>query len=103
MVIDSGADTNCADKTLRKCLGVDKLPDAPTGLQGATGKGDDRSINKLRVVTMDNEITVLESSCIENLGYNSPNSDLFWSCVKNKLGINDKKEVSKMKRHWKKQ
>ena len=39
----------------------------------ATGKGDDRSINKLRVVTMDNEVTVLESRCIENLGYNSPN------------------------------
>ena len=78
---------NCADKTLRRCLGMDKLPDAPTGLQGATGIGDDRSINNLRVVTMDNEVTVLESRCIENLGYNSPNSDLFWSCVKNEIKL----------------
>ena len=41
---------------------------------------------------MDNEITVLESRCIENLGYNSPNSDLFWTCVKKEFGIDDKNE-----------
>ena len=67
-IIDSGADTNCSDKTLRNCLGMDRLPDDPTGLQEATGKGEDISKNRIRLVTMDNEITVMESRCIDDLG-----------------------------------
>ena len=67
-IIDSGADTNCSDKTLRNCLGMDRLPDAPTGLQGVTGRGEDTSKNRMRLVTMDNEITVMEARCIDDLG-----------------------------------
>ena len=56
---------------------MDKLPDAPTGFQGATGKEEDISKNRMRLVTMDNEITVMESRCIDDLRYNGPNSDIF--------------------------
>ena len=91
-IIDSGADTNCSNKTLRKCLGMDRLPDAPTGLQGATGKGEDILKNRMRLVTMDNEITAMEARCIYGLGYNGPNSDIFWNCVKTELSIDKETE-----------
>ena len=76
-VVDSGADMNCTDSSLRECLGTDKLPDAARGLQGATGRTNNVSTNKLRIVTMDNEVTVMEARSISELGYSGPNSDIF--------------------------
>ena len=91
-VVDSGADTNCTDSSLRECLGTDKLPDAARGLQGATGRTNNVSTNKLRMVTMDNEVTVMEARSISDLGYSGPSSDIFLSCVKRELEINNKNE-----------
>ena len=64
-IADTGAEPNCTDKTLRKVLGRDKMPNAPVGLQGATGTNDDKSKDKLRIVTKDKEINVMESRNIE--------------------------------------
>ena len=41
---------------------------------------------------MDNEITVMEARCIDDLGYNGPNSDTFWDSVKAELAIDDRSE-----------
>ena len=41
---------------------------------------------------MDNEITVMEARCIDDLGYNGPNSDTFWDCVKAELAIDVRSE-----------
>ena len=81
-VVDSGADTNCTDSSRRECLGTDKLPDAARGLQGATGRTKNVSTNKLRIMTMDNEVTVMEARSISDLSYSGPNSDIFLGCVK---------------------
>jgi hypothetical protein len=61
-------------------------------LQGCAGSSIDRKTDKLRVVTSDKQITVLEARRIEELGYNGPDSHVFKSCVKIELGINDKNE-----------
>ena len=41
---------------------------------------------------MDNEITVMEARCIDDLGYNGPNSDTFWDSVKAELAIDARSE-----------
>ena len=84
-IVDTGADTNCTDKTLRKVLGRDKLPDAPLGLKGATGTNENKNKDKLRVITKDKEINVLEARSIEDLGYTGPNSIQFLNCVKKEI------------------
>ena len=50
------------------------------------------STNKLRIVTMDNEVTVMEARSISDLGYSGPSSYIFLSCVKRELEINNKNE-----------
>ena len=87
-VVDSGADTNCTDISLRKCRGTDRLQDAARWLQGATGRPDNSSTNKLRIVTMDNKVTVMEARSSSDLGYNGPDSDKCWGCVKREIKIN---------------
>ena len=89
-IADTGADTNCTDKKLRGVIGRDELPDADVGLQGCTGTNDDKMKDKLRLVTKDKEITVMESRSIEELGYSSPNSREFLDCVKTELNVNGK-------------
>merc|ERR1712030_249498 len=76
-IADTGADTNCTDQTLRKILGRDKLPDAHLGLKGVTGKNENKSKDKLRIITKDKEINVIEARSIEELGYTGPNSTQF--------------------------
>ena len=71
-------------------LGRDELPDADVGLQGCTGTNDDKLKDKLRLVTKDKEITVMEARSIEELGYSGPNSKEFLSCVKSKLNVKHK-------------
>merc|ERR1711888_1617 len=88
-IVDTGADTNCTDKTLRKVLGRDKLPDAPLGLNGATGTNENKHKDKLLVITKDKEINVLEARSIEDLGYNGPNSVQFLNCVKKEIDVNE--------------
>ena len=66
------------------------MPNAHVGLQGATGTNNDKSKDKLRIVTKDKEVNVLESRSIEDLGYSGPNSHQFLSCVKTEIGISDK-------------
>ena len=41
---------------------------------------------------MDNEVTVMEARSISDLGYSGPSSDIFLSCVKRELEINNKNE-----------
>ena len=89
-IADTGADTNCTDKTLRGVIGRDVLPDAPVGLQGCTGTNNDKMKDKLRLVTKDKEIKVMESRSIEELGYSGPNSRKFLDCVKTELNVNEK-------------
>ena len=88
-IADTGAEPNCTDRTLRKILGRDEMPNAPVGLQGATGSNNDKSKDRLRVVTKDKEIHVLESRSIDDLGYTGPNSSQFLNCVKTEMGVNE--------------
>merc|ERR1711888_566099 len=87
-IADTGADTNCTDQTLRKVLGRDKLPDAPLGLKGAIGTNENKCKDKLRIITKDKEINVIEARSIEELGYTGPNSTPFLECVKKELNVN---------------
>ena len=89
-VVDSGTNTNCTDSSLRKCLGTDKLPDAARGLKGATRRTNNVSTNKLRIVTMDTEVTVMEARSISDLGYSGPNSDIFLGSVKREIEVSNK-------------
>ena len=91
-IADTGADTNCTDKKLREVLGRDKLPDADVDLQGCTGTNGDKMKEKLRLVTRDKEITVMESRSIQELGYSGPNSREFLDCVKSELNVNKDNE-----------
>ena len=91
-ITDTGADTNCTDRTLRKVMGRDPLPDAAVGIQGSTGVSNDKSKDRLRLVTSDNEITVMESRSIDDLGYSGPNSTEFLASVKVELDVTEKNE-----------
>ena len=64
-IADTGADTNCTDQILRQVLGRDKLPDAPLGLKGATGTNENKCKDKLRIISKDKEIHVIEARSIE--------------------------------------
>ena len=91
-ITDTGADTNCTDRTLRKVMGRDPLADAMVGIQGSTGVSNNKSKDRLRLVTSDNEITVMESRSIDDLGYSGPNSPEFLACIKVELGVTEKNE-----------
>jgi hypothetical protein len=67
-VADTGADIGVCDKTIRAVLGREPLPDAVTDLQGCTGKDNNRNQDKIRIVTSDKEITLVEARTVENLG-----------------------------------
>ena len=61
-------------------MGRDPLPDATVGIQGCTGTAENKEKDKLRLVTRDHEITVMESRSIEDLGHSDPNSKEFLEC-----------------------
>ena len=86
-VADTGADTNVTDCKLRDVLGRAALEDAEVDLQGCTGSSDNRKKDKLRIVTSDKEVTVIEARRIDELGFSGPNTTLFTECMKAELGI----------------
>ena len=88
-IADTGAETNCTDRTLRKVLGRDVLPDATLVLKGATGSSENKLKDKLRIITKDKEINVIEARNIEDLGYTGPNSVQFLECVKKELNVGE--------------
>ena len=90
---DTGADVSVTDKNIRKILGEDKLPDAEGVLQGCTGTTDDRRKDKLRVVTCEKKIVILESRIVEELGSVSPDSLIFQAGVQEEF--NESEELSK--------
>ena len=90
-VMDTGADTNCTDKKLRGILGRDALDDAGQALQGCTGSSDDMKKDKLRIVCVDKQITVVEARRINELGYNGPNSETFMESMKTEFKISPNK------------
>ena len=91
-ITDTGADTNCTDVSLRKIMGRDPLPDAKVGIQGCTGINNDRKKDKLRLVTKDKEISVMEARTIQDLGYSGSNSFEFIESMKAELGIKEEHE-----------
>ena len=93
-IADTGADTNCTDQTLKKVLGRDKLPDAHLGLKGATGINENKCKDKLRIITKDKEINVIEARSTEELCYTGPNSAQFLGCVKKELNEMRKTETT---------
>merc|ERR1712030_247902 len=69
------------------------VPDAHLGMKGATGTNESKCKDKLRIITKDKEINVIEARSIEELGYTGPNSTQFLECVKKELNVNvDNKE-----------
>ena len=62
------------------------------GLQGAIGRTSNVSTNKLRIVTINNEVTVIEARSINDPGYSGPKSDIFWGCVKREIGVSSMNE-----------
>ena len=85
-ITDTGADTNCTDETQRKAKGRDPLPDARVGIQGCTGVNNNKKKDKLRLVTKDKEISVMEARSIGDLGYSGPNSYKFIESSKHNKG-----------------
>ena len=63
-------------------MGRDPLPDATVGTQGCKSTADSKEKDKLRLVTGDNEITVMESRSIGDLGHSVPNSNEFLEYAK---------------------
>ena len=100
---DTGADVSVTNKNIRKILGEDKLPDAEGILQGCTGTTDDRRKDKLRVVTCEKKIVILESRIVDELGSLAPDSLTYQLGVKEefkaskdlskKISFNQKQEV----------
>ena len=60
-VVDTEADTNCTNLSLRHRLGKDSSPNTPVGFQGTTGSDNDLSKDNFWIITMDKEISVVES------------------------------------------
>merc|ERR1711895_239901 len=81
------AETNCTDRTLRKVLGRDVLPNAALSLEGGHRSSENRLKDKLRIITKDKEINVIEARYINDLGYTGPNSPQFLKCVKKELNV----------------
>ena len=54
-------DTNCKNLSLRHCLGKDSSLNTPSGFQGTTGSDNDLSKDNFWIITMDKEISVVES------------------------------------------
>merc|ERR1711888_89842 len=88
-IADTGAETNCTDKILRKVLGRDVLPNATLSLKGATESSENKLKDKLRIITKDKEINVIEARNIEDLGYTGPNLVQILECVKKELNVGE--------------
>ena len=71
-VTHTGADITVADKAIRDVIGRDRLPNAEGSLQGCTGTTDDRRKDKLRVVTAEKKVVILELRIVDELGKGAP-------------------------------
>ena len=71
---DTGADITVSDQAIRDILGRDKLPNAEGSLQGCTASTDYRRKDKLRVVTAEKKVVILESRLVNELGKGAPDS-----------------------------
>ena len=58
-VVDTGAISCVSEKVVRRILGREELPDAPTGLQGCTGVDPNKDRDKIRVVSSDGQVCVI--------------------------------------------
>ena len=90
-IADTGADIAVCDNMLRNILGREPLQDATVNIHGCTGTSNNKNKDKLRIVTSDKEVTVIEYQ-VPEVGYSGPDSDTFKSAVKAKLGITAKNE-----------
>ena len=86
-VVDTGADVAVGDKTIRKVLGREPLPDAKSGLQGCTGTDENRAQDKIRIVTKDKQVTIASVRTVETLGVGAPDTAEFQEAVKSELGL----------------
>ena len=76
-IADTGADIAVCDNRLRNILGREPLQDATVNIHGCTGTSNNKNKDKLRIVTREKELTVIETRQVPELGYSGPDSDTF--------------------------
>ena len=86
-IADTGADVSCVSDELREGLGRAPLRDALGRIIGIGGSNSNREKDKLKIVTCDKEITVVESRKIGQLGINAHNNPQFNEVARMELGI----------------
>ena len=67
-IADTGADIAACDNMLRNILGREPLQDATVNIHGCTGTSNNKNKDKLRIVTSDKEVTVIEQDKYLNWG-----------------------------------
>ena len=85
-IVDTGADVCCASNGMREALGPAPLRDALGRVIGIGGSNFNLEKDKLRVVTSDKEITVVESRKVGHLGVNANNNLRFNETARMELG-----------------
>ena len=83
--MDTGADVSCASDEMREALGCAPLRDALGRIIGIGGSNFNLEKDKLRVVTSDKAITVVESRKIGHLGVNANNNLRFNEVARHQL------------------
>ena len=73
-IVDTGADICCASDGMREALGRAPLRDASGRVTGIGGSNFNLEKDKLRIVTSDKEITVVESRMVGHLRVNTNNN-----------------------------
>ena len=84
--MDTGADVCCASDEMREALGHAPLRDALGRVIGIGGSNFNLEKDKLRIVTSDKEITVVESRKVGQLGVNAKNNLRFNEVARMELG-----------------
>ena len=82
-MVNTGADVSCASDEMREGLGRAPLRDALGRIIGIGGSNCNMEKDKLRIVTCDKEITVVESRKIGQLAVNANNNPHFNEVSKN--------------------
>ena len=85
-IADTGADICCASDEMREALGRAPLRDASGKVVGIGGANSSLEKDKLRIVTSDKEVTVVESRRVGNLGVNMNNNMRFNETARLELG-----------------
>ena len=84
--MDTGVDVSCASDEMREALGRAPLRDALDRIIGIGGSNFNMEKDKLRIVTCDKEITVVESMKIGQLEVNANNIPRFNEVARMELG-----------------